>query len=337
MLLLIAFCIAFAGTALLIPLLKRLRVLDNPNARSNHKMITPRGGGIAIAVASLIGLYLAGFPVPLLMAGGLLGLVSFIDDMKGLSVKWRFLVQFLVVGYSLYSMNHALFPWLPPILEKLLLALAWIWFINLTNFMDGIDGITSMQIIMMSLGICLLGIFYPYLAGNIPSYASILAFATLGFFWFNRSPARIFMGDSGSIFLGYMMGYVLIELAAKGAFFPALILPAYYISDATYTLGKRAIEGKNIAQAHSEHHYQQAVRNGKSHIQVVRLITGLNACLIVLTLLACISPLMGVLACIAGYSLTFFFMRRLRTCQRIFFNDGFLENFVRKTRCDSQE
>ncbi|MEI7668614.1 MAG: glycosyltransferase family 4 protein [Pseudomonadota bacterium] len=308
--LLLPFILSFLGTALIIPQLKRYGVIDNPNERSNHKIVTPRGGGIAIFGAIIISFLAIGIDHSIIIATTILAIVSFIDDMRGLSAFWRFLVQFIAVFLALYNLDITIFAWLPNFIQLILIALFWLWFINLTNFMDGIDGITSMQIIIMSVGVCLIISINPELPETLTLYASVLAAASLGFYWFNRSPAQVFMGDTGSITLGFLMGYILIELATSGEFFAAIILPAYYLSDATFTLLKRAWQGKKIWQSHSEHAYQQAARSGMSHKQVVDKITLLNILLILLAIIATSGPIYGFFASIAAYAMTFFFMKK---------------------------
>ena len=298
------------GTFLLLPILRR-HVMDEPNARSNHKAPVPRGGGIAMIAAALAGFAFLGAPTSLLASAVLLAIVSFIDDLHGLPPLVRFCTQVLAVACALSGMHGRIFPeLLPHWLEYTAMALAWLWFINLTNFMDGIDGISAMEAIMICAGIILLRLAAPWLSLTLTGEAAVLAMAAYGFYLFNRSPARLFMGDVGSIPLGFLIGYLLLELALHGYVLSALILPAYYLLDASLTLVRRLARGEKIWQAHSEHAYQKAVRAGLTHGQVVARISWLNALLIALAMTATVSMMAGALCLIAAYGLTFCLIHR---------------------------
>jgi UDP-N-acetylmuramyl pentapeptide phosphotransferase/UDP-N-acetylglucosamine-1-phosphate transferase len=285
--------------------------MDIPNVRSNHKAPIPRGGGIAMIGAALIGLLVADMPVTVAAAALLLAAVSFADDLRGLPVGVRLLVQLAAVALVLSQMQGRVLPEAVPLaLERLGEALLWIWFINLTNFMDGIDGISAMQAIMVSAGICLIHFFRPWIPASLATAAGVMAASAYGFYLFNRNPAKIFMGDAGSIPLGFLMGYLLLNLATDGYLLAAFILPAYYLTDATRTLVKRQLRGQKVWQAHSEHAYQQAVRNGFTHAQVVARISWLNAVLIALALVSTVSMMAGIASLLAAYGLTFLLIRR---------------------------
>lgn len=299
------------GTWVLLPLLKR-RLPDIPNARSNHKTTVPRGGGIAMIAAALLGMGLADVPVMIIAVAVLLASVSLLDDFKGLPPALRLLVQFLAVGIAISALPGRIFPdFIPLGAEWALVALCWIWFINLTNFMDGIDGISAMQAVMVCAGIVLMHAFKPWdLPSSLAVQAAILAACAYGFYLFNKQPARIFMGDVGSISLGFLTGYLLLCLAAYGYILPALILPAYYVSDATCTLIKRLLKKEKVWQAHADHAYQQAVRLRFTHAQVVARISWLNAALIGLALAASLSMMAGAACAVTAYGLTFWLMHR---------------------------
>jgi len=291
----------------------KYKILDNPNDRSNHKIPVPRGGGIAMIAVSLFFLFHYKIDIFVIIAAILLAIISFIDDMHGVSVKWRLFAQIIGVSLVLWFWQTGLFPQYIPIwAEKIFIALGWLWFINLTNFMDGIDGITAMQTISMCLGISLLVDYNPNFPSEIAVYARVIEIATIGFFFFNCSPAKVFAGDVGSITLGFLSGYLLIRLAYAGGIIPALILPAYYLCDATSTLLKRLLRGDKVWQAHSEHAYQQAVRNGMSHNTVVARIALLNMLLIVLAGLTNFNILISLTALICAYAVTTIFIIKLR-------------------------
>jgi len=284
--------ISAGGTWALIPLLRRGAVLDRPNERSSHSEPTPRGGGIALVGAILVawgGLAAVGAapPAVLIVAGGALALaaVSWLDDRGGLAPAVRLCVQFAVVALCLAAglPGGAVFQgWLPLPLDRIVTALAWVWFLNLYNFMDGIDGIAGGEAAAIALGLVL---FAALGAGTDPPAAALAAAilgAALGFLVFNWAPARIFMGDVGSIPLGFLLGFLLLRLAAAGWWKVALVLPLYFAADATITLVRRALRGVPVWQAHREHFYQRATAAGLSHravaIRVVVADLGLVAC-----------------------------------------------------------
>jgi len=296
------------GTRLLLPLLRR-HVLDVPNARSNHAAPVPRGGGIAMIGAALVGLWVVGLP-PLIIGGAvLLALISFLDDLRGMPPLIRLLAQAVTVALALSTLHGRVLPALPQMAEYILLALAWIWYINLTNFMDGIDGISAMQAIMTCAGVCLLHVMKPWIPPQIAAQGAVIAMAAYGFYLFNRSPARLFMGDVGSVPLGFLVGYLLLQLAAAGYLLPALILPAYYVADASWTLLKRLFRRRKIWEAHREHAYQQAVQRGFTHAQVVSRVSWADVLLIGLAMAGSVSMMAGVLSLAAAYLLTFWLIR----------------------------
>lgn len=291
------------ATGLVLKLLTRARVMDNPNERSNHVAPVPRGGGIAMIGVALVCLFYAGIAWQILAAALLLGVVSFADDLRGMPVLVRFGTQFIAVGLAMQALHLRIFPLdIPQEAEWAFVALLWLWFINLTNFMDGIDGISAMQAIMQAVGIMLFHMFTSPLPMWLAISAGIMAATALGFLRYNIPPARIFMGDVGSVPLGFLMGFLLLTLASYGHWAAALLLPAYYLTDATLTLVKRGLRGEKVWRAHSEHAYQKAVRGGLSHGAVVMRITLLNLLLIGLALLPMHSIMAGIITCVAGYT-----------------------------------
>lgn len=310
---LLAWLFSLGGTAVALAMLRQYAVMDNPNARSNHKAPVPRGGGIAMIIVALLFLACYGVDIRIILAATLLAAISFADDLRGVPAYLRFGIQALAAIIAVPALHgRALSPQVPLLIEQAITVLCWIWFINLNNFMDGIDGISSMQAIMVAVGICFIAAAaHTLLPLPLVMEASIVAAATLGFFWFNRHPAKLFMGDVGSITLGFLVFYLLAILAQHGALFSALILPAYYVSDATFTLLKRFARGEKVWQAHSEHAYQQAVRRGLTHTQVVHKITMLNFCLVILAIFATLNMITGMVMMVVGYMLTAWLIRHL--------------------------
>ncbi|WP_337996555.1 glycosyltransferase family 4 protein [Oleispirillum naphthae] len=283
------FCLAgAAATGLALRWLRARRILDMPNARSSHAVPTPRGGGLAVTPLVLGGLAVwfsshGGSAADWAMLAGalLLAAVSWIDDRRTLTPLPRFAAQIVAAAAVLALMPKSaiLGGLLPSWAEKLVLGLAWVWFVNLFNFMDGIDGITGVETIAIALG---LFVAAPGVLAGGP--LAIVAGTTLGFLVWNWHPAKIFMGDVGSIPLGFVLGYLLLSMTAlhPAGWAVALILPAVYWADATVTLARRAFAGKPVWRAHREHFYQRATQGGWSHARVSALIAFADIVLIAL-------------------------------------------------------
>jgi UDP-N-acetylmuramyl pentapeptide phosphotransferase/UDP-N-acetylglucosamine-1-phosphate transferase len=297
---------------LLHPLLKR-HALAHPNVRSSHKTPTPQGGGIAV-IAATVGVVVACvlFGVPglggqalwlVLAATVFIALVGAIDDLRPIAVMPRLILQVAGVAIVLAALPDELriASLLPYWLERALLGLAMLWLINLTNFMDGIDWMTVAEVVPLTSGLVLFG-----LMGALPRDAMIVALALcgamIGFAPVNRPVARLFLGDVGSLPIGLLLGWLLVVLAGTGHFAAALLLPLYYLADATITLLRRLANGEPILQAHRSHFYQRAMDGGFSIYQVVGRVFLLNIALIGLavTTLLTTSYLLHAAALIAG-------------------------------------
>jgi UDP-N-acetylmuramyl pentapeptide phosphotransferase/UDP-N-acetylglucosamine-1-phosphate transferase len=163
-----------------------------------------------------------------------------------------------------------------------------VWFVNLYNFMDGIDGITGVETVCVAGGVALTEGFSGSVGATILPLT--LVAAALGFLRWNWHPARIFLGDVGSVPLGFLLGFLLLGLAAQGAWAPALILPLYYLVDATLTLGRRVLRGAPFWKAHREHFYQRALAPDGNHAAVTRLILIGNLILIPLAVAGIFHP-----------------------------------------------
>lgn len=297
----IVFVCSLFGTRLLISQLTKREILDRPNERSSHAIPTPRGGGIAVTLCVLAGWGVLWFlsskiwpgemSTALLsaMAGAvLLAAISFADDILTLKARSRFAVQIIAVAIGLWFLpqHQGVFSdWLPVWVDLALTGLIWLWFLNLFNFMDGIDGISGVETLSISIGVILLGLT-GLAAPALVLPALVITASILGFLKWNWSPARIFLGDVGSIPIGYLLGWLLIMIAggAKtgGAVWTAVfILPLYYVVDASIILIKRTIRRENIFEAHRQHFYQQAVIKGHGHAKVCLAIALCNVVLIV--------------------------------------------------------
>ncbi len=295
-------------------------ILDRPGARSSHATPVPRGAGLAIVlVLATAWLALAALdPAPtdapgVALAAIALAVVSFFDDLRGLPVVLRLLAHFAAVAAALswFPPEALVFQHLLPApLDRAATALLWVWFINLYNFMDGIDGITGVETACLGVGVALVAA----LGGHAVAAAGLAAAAAaLGFLRFNWQPASVFLGDAGSVPLGFVMGWLLLVLARDGAWAPALILPLYYLADATVTLVRRAARGDALWRAHRDHFYQRALR-GNDHAQVALRVLAGDLGLVALALLALKRPLvaLGLAALLCAAMLAAFARRGMR-------------------------
>ena len=259
-------------TRLLIPILAHREILDRPNERSSHQVPTPRGGGIAVIGSTLLAwaVFARTESMPsgvfgIVLGAVLLAAVSWFDDLRGLSPVVRLLAQAAAVAIGIVVLPEP-----RDLFYLAAIGLVWIWWINLFNFMDGIDGLAGTE--AAAIGASLL-LFAGVGAGADPALrtlAAVVTGAAIGFLVWNWSPARIFLGDIGSVPLGYVLGFLLLDLAARGRWTIAVILPLYFLADATITLVRRLLRGERVWQAHREHFYQHAVRRGLGHAAVVK-------------------------------------------------------------------
>lgn len=285
---LIAAPLAAALSAGLIVRLRPLLVryaLARPNARSSHTEPTPQGGGIAVIAATLAvtGLLLASPEVTrdvlvLGFAAVVLALVGAVDDIRPLPAALRLVLQFLAVGALVASIDGRLMPGLPLAAERVLAVIAGVWFVNLVNFMDGLDWMTVAETVPVAAALALFGGF-GFLSPAAFLVAAALLGAVLGFAPFNRPVARLFLGDVGSLPLGLILAWLLYRLALEGGSAAALLLPLYYAADATLTLIRRSARREPVWEAHRSHFYQRATTNGLSVTGVVGRVFVLNLCL----------------------------------------------------------
>lgn len=277
------------GCLVLIRLLTFKGVLDVPVTRSSHTTPTPRGGGIAVVfMIVFLGVVLGHMPIEILALFVTLALVGWADDVYSIAPLPRFGAQLIAVISALYLHPSLVgVPGLdvPAYVSAVLVVLGWLWFINLYNFMDGIDGITGVETLSISIGIIAVAATSG-LADDMIMPAALIGLATLGFLVVNWHPAKIFLGDVGSIPLGFILAWMLLELAHSGDLASAIILPMYYIADATITLFLRLLRKEKVWQAHKQHFYQRAHQTGLGHDAISIRILGVNIGLIVLAVIA---------------------------------------------------
>jgi len=308
------------------PLLLR-HAMASPNARSSHRVATPQGAGIAVIAATLIAaggvMLFAGavdlkIPVAVFGATLFIAIVGFADDLKSIPVLPRLLLQGLAVAAIVFTAPDDLriIPACPLWAERSLALLAGLWFVNLVNFMDGLDLMTAAEAVPITAAIVLLGWF-----GETPASTMIVAAALcgamLGFSPFNRPVAKIFLGDVGSLPIGLLLGWCLLQLAWHQQLAAALLLPLYYLADATVTLFRRLVRREPFWAAHRTHYYQRATDNGFSVWRVVSEVFVLNLILAALAIISTRTPqietqgmLVVIGACLVGFVMIRFSQRR---------------------------
>ncbi|MBW3833730.1 MraY family glycosyltransferase [Aeromonas dhakensis] len=295
--LLLMFCLFLSIT--MTALLRRYaqtRLLDQPNHRSSHQVPTPRGGGMAIVATFLLAapLFITRIPLPsgisqssfaLIWVAALgIALVGFIDDHISLKPRTRLIVQSMAAALVVSAVDGlpelTFFGWQLDLawLGYLLAWLGVIWFINLYNFMDGIDGLAAGEAVV----ICLFMAFFHYLVGGEWSSAGLsllLGASAAGFLCWNFPPARIFMGDGGSGFLGLMLAsLMLLDAASAPQFLWAwLVMLGVFVVDATWTLLNRYRRKCRLSEAHRTHAFQYAARRWQSHRNVTLTVLLINS------------------------------------------------------------
>jgi Fuc2NAc and GlcNAc transferase len=304
---------AFLLTALLRRHSGALSLVDFPTDRGAHSRPTPRGGGVAIVLISLpfyIWLLSAGHIEPVtfavLFAAFPVALAGLVDDVRSLHPRWRLLLQLLVslvvvyllgplpaISFGKWAFDAGAAVWF-------LVPMALIWLCNLYNFMDGIDSIAAVQCIFLATAVAFL------VTGSAPGLALVamgLSAAVAGFLVWNLPPARIFLGDSGSTFIGMLIGLMaLLTLhASVMTLWGWVLLMGVFIADTGWTLLVRLFRGENCFHAHNMHAYQHAARRYGSHGKVVLGVLLINVVwLLPLTLLAESYPEYGVYLAISG-------------------------------------
>jgi UDP-N-acetylmuramyl pentapeptide phosphotransferase/UDP-N-acetylglucosamine-1-phosphate transferase len=291
------------------PVLLR-HALATPNTRSSHRIPTPQGAGVAVIAATLLvagaltacaGTTSLNIPVAVFAASLFIAVVGFADDLKSIPVITRLLLQALAIGAIVFTApgDIRIVPPCPIWVERGLLLLAGLWFVNLVNFMDGLDWMTAAEIVPITGAMVVLG-----LVGEFPLPATLVAAALcgamLGFAPFNRPVATIFLGDVGSLPIGLLLGWCLLQLAYHQQFAAALLLPMYYLLDATTTLLRRLVNREPFWAAHRSHFYQRATDNGFTVSQVVGEVFALNIGLAALAAGSIMAPSVTIkLACLA--------------------------------------
>jgi Fuc2NAc and GlcNAc transferase len=315
--------LAALGTLFVRRLALERGVLDVPNERSSHLVPTPRGGGLAIVVALSLAVFalaldgkLSPSMMPVLVGSWAVAIIGFCDDRFQLSAQVRFLVHLAAAIWALGWLGG-----MPPlavgdevvnlgIAGSVLAVIGIVWSLNLFNFMDGIDGIAAAEAIF----VCVAGALLTGAGlSSLSALSLMMAAACAGFLVWNWPPARVFMGDVGSGFIGYMIAILALAttLQNPAALFVWLILGSLFFADATVTLVRRLVRGEAVFKAHRSHAYQILARRWQSHRAVT--VAGIAVNLIVvlpLAWLASVQPswaalIAGCIVCVFGIAAHF--------------------------------
>jgi Fuc2NAc and GlcNAc transferase len=303
-------------------------VIDVPNSRSSHTTATPRGGGLAIVLSTFAALVVLGWTCRLdwrsveglCVGGALAALIGFVDDRGHVAAGWRLVGHFAAASCALVALGGV-----PSVTAMgLVLNPGWVgfaiaalyivWMLNLTNFMDGIDGIAGVEAIT----VCGSAIFLSSVAApgaHLWIGPLVLASATLGFLVWNWPPAKIFMGDAGSGFLGFMLAVLSLQAGwvVNRLFWSWVILLGVFVVDATVTLIRRMAHGDRLYEAHRSHAYQRAALHQGAHTPVTVAVAIINVCwLLPVALVVALGRLDGLLGVLIAYAPLVFAAIRLK-------------------------
>ncbi len=297
-----AFAVAILLILLMMPVFRKF-ALAVPNARSSHKASTPQWGGLAVVASTLGVTAVALFSSPqlaaatsdriglVLSAAVLLVVVGTLDDVLHLSAGPKLVAQAVAIVLAIAALpeHTRILPFLPPWLENAMLFLGGLWFVNLVNFMDGIDWMMVAEVVPITAGAALAGALGALPAGGVVVALALNA-AMLAFAPFNRPVARLFLGDMGSLPTGLLLLWLLFLLAGSGQLAAALLLPLYFVTDASITLLRRLRAGERVWEAHRTHFYQRASDNGLSNMQIVGRVFLVNCGLVALATMSVAVP-----------------------------------------------
>lgn len=332
----------YIGCKLYIKFATKYNITDAPNERTNHYGIIPRGLGVVIIPISLLCSMvflklkysdISGNIYWYLIITILCCIIFFLEDIGDINVITRFIIQILFIGIGIYLLRDnitSVMPKLPYSLKIVIITFGWLWFVNLYNFMDGIDGITFIETISIGFGmigiVCLGSLLYnegtiaetlfhnkheTFSSDSLDFYKWPIIFLVSGmmiFGIFNYGKAEAFIGDSGSTALGLFMGGMLIKFGDEYTILGAMTLPLYYIMDATITILIRLYNKEKIWLPHTKHFFQLAKRNGHSNHAICKKIIILNITLIILTILQVSSrgnTIAGIMLLAIGLVITF--------------------------------
>ncbi len=307
----IALITSLVITKLLINVMPKFGIVDIPSKRRAHNKITPRGGGFAFVL--IYSILLPAFEY--FVVGSIedsiivlqifipISVVSFWDDVSHVMIPLRLIIHILCSCLAIMWLVHPspiLHYEIPVYLDLAIGTFALLTFLNIYNFMDGIDGITVSQSLHYSATILLLCFVRYDLIPNVDMVvvtAVIIGGWSLGFIYFNWQPAKIFLGDVGSISLGFLIGICLLTIASASAklFAACVIASLYYIADGGMTILIRIVKGEKIWEPHLQHFFQKSIKNGKSHKRTVKRIMKCNILLMLLAVQSLYYPVISII------------------------------------------
>lgn len=286
-----------AASAVLTVFVRRLAIssglLDMPNARSSHRTATPRGGGLAIVLSATVALAVLtlarrvdlGLCLTLIGGGAAVAAIGFADDRHTMPAVTRLLVHTVAAAWAVAWIGGV-----PAIvLHNQTIELGWlgaavgiagvVWVLNLFNFMDGIDGIAASEAVFVTWA-ALIPMFLCDISRAISTASLVVGAACLGFLPWNWAPAKIFMGDVGSGYLGYVVAVLALAATHENpsAAWVWLILGGVFFVDATVTLVRRLLRRERVYEAHRSHGYQWLARRWRSHLRVTLAVLAVNVC-----------------------------------------------------------
>ena len=296
-----------------------------PTARSSHSALTPQWGGLAVVgatmgVTALVMLLSTRFGAEVvsqtflvLLAALLLAALGVVDDLRNLRPVYKLAAQAVAVLLVIAALpdHMRVLPFAPLWLEHALLFLGALWLVNLVNFMDGIDWMMVVEVVPVTAGVALVGAL-----GALPPEGLVVALALngamLGFAPFNRPVARLFLGDMGSLPTALLLTWLLVLVAGSGHLAAALLLPLYFVGDATVTLWSRFSAGERVWEAHRTHFYQRAGDGGLSNMDIVGRVLAVNLGLLALAGVSVVfpTPAVGIAAVALGMALVAWLLAR---------------------------
>ena len=292
-----AFALSVLLTWLFIRWVDGRSIVAEENHRSMHKGEVAVGGGLPLLVAAFLALASLwqwnDLLRVILPAAAVLALVSWVDDRQALHPIVRLAAHIAASAAGVLALPHEALVFqgvLPFVFDRLVAGLALVWFINLYNFMDGIDGLAGAETAAIAFGYAAINYAGATDVAALYGLALAVGGAALGFLIWNWSPARIFMGDVGSVPLGFLCGMMMLDLAVRHSLVAALILPLYFVADATITIARRLLAGAKPWDAHRTHFYQRAALALGRHAPVVVRIVICNAALMTAAVLAVTAP-----------------------------------------------
>jgi len=311
----ILFILSFIGSIILIRfLIKRLSlwgIVDIPDKRRAHTRITPRGGGLFIVIIFVISFIFFEYSATNISANSLklipiflaIATISFLDDLKPIHVSIRLIIHLCCTGLSVFLFLYPvpiLRQMLPSNIDFIIATVLLTAFLNIYNFLDGLDGMTAAESIHLSITILILCVLQYNVIINVDLIiliALILLSCSISFLIFNWHPAKIFLGDVGSISLGFLLGLCLLLISASSIhlFISSIIASLYYIGDGGLTILVRLVKKEKIWEPHLQHFFQKAVRNGMATQQIIKRIVICNFFLMLLAINALYYPVISLI------------------------------------------